>query len=153
MGEAVKRGFTLMELLVVLTLLPVMAAAIGSFYLEGRIATARVEARVSLNRSLSLAMEHMGRDLRSAASVETSTVGIKMKVLDERVIYEVLPSTGLVRTACGRDCASRPLVPRVRGLRVEADEAGYRIFVKAVRPLALGRALTVRREGYVARRK
>jgi len=145
----VKRGFTLLELMIVLVMLPVVTAAIGTFYLETRIATQRIESQVALTRSVSLAHEYIARDLRGAEEV-TADGDVRIRRPSETVTYAVTDG-GLVRRSAGRD---RVIARRVSAMRIEADgDRGWTIELDAERRFLGKRRLRMTRTMFVARRR
>ena len=148
-----KRGFTLVELMVVVAVLPIIVAAAGLFYLEGRVAAARVEARVQLNRNLHLALETIARDLRSSTHIQAKAQknGGTAKFQSDGVSikYEVLPE-GLFRT---EGTQARRLITRfITALGVEEEQQGFKVHLAASQPLIAGRRVEMQREAFIARR-
>lgn len=143
-----RRGFTLVELMIVVVLLPIVVAAVGSFYLEGRIATTRIEASVAVNRNLALTHEMIARDLRSADAVERGEA-YEIITANGSVVYEVTAS-GLVREEANK----RSVVsPRTTALDIVADDRGFTIVTHAERRLVSTRKIRFERTSYVARRR
>lgn len=90
-----RRGFTLIELTVVVAISGIIAATGGHYYLESRVAAARIEAQVELQRSASLILESVARDLRGAREASNTERGIAVRVGEREVSYEL--RDGLVR--------------------------------------------------------
>lgn len=143
-----RRGFTLIELMVVIVMLPATIAAVGLFYVETRVAAARIEAQVSMTRSMSIAHEQLARDLRAAESIDVEPQ-LRIRTAAGVVTYEATPR-GLLRRADGRE---RVLARRVRGLSVSDADVGYTVELRAERKLLRGRHVRMNRTMFVARRR
>jgi prepilin-type N-terminal cleavage/methylation domain-containing protein len=146
-----RRGFTLLELMTVLTILPIVAGAVALFHLEARIASARIEGRVALSRSLSLAHERLARDLRGATRVTAEADAVRIARTGAEVCWRAAPD-GLRRSpGCGEEGA---VVGRyVKALRIEAAPGGHRVVLEARRALTVRRQVQLERSGFVARRR
>jgi prepilin-type N-terminal cleavage/methylation domain-containing protein len=143
-----KRGFTLLELMCVVSIMTIVMASVGAFYLEFRVAAARTEAEVSMNREASLALEWLARDAAGADRIDGDPLGATIARGEERIRWEV-GERGLLRTAA----RSRIIAPRATQLAVETTPAGERFFITSERKLLRGRAARVVRSAFVARRR
>lgn len=145
-----KRGFTMLELMIVVGLIPLVIAIVGKAYLEGRVAATRIEETVAINRSLALAHERIQRDLVGADAVE---MGDRIEIVraPTSVFYSVDPARGLVRTLAGRETV---VARRVKSISIQPDaERGYDVTTRAERTLLPGRTLRFERTSFVARRR
>ena len=143
-----KRGFTMVELMVVIVTLPIVAASIGLFYLEGRVSGARIEHQVAATRSLSIAHEIIARDLRNATAVSgDKTVSVEG---DNTVVFAV-SDKGLTRTAEGRTRVLSRYVDRIEV--VSDDQRGFAVTLSSEHRLLPKRHVRMTRKNYVARRR
>ncbi len=145
-----RRGFTMVELMIVVVLLPLVIAVVGKFYLEGRIAATRIESTVAINRALGFAHERIQRDLVGADAVE---VGERIEIVRKpvSVFYSVDPDRGLVRRQADREVV---VARRVTALTLQPDDTnGYDVTTRATRTLVSGRRIELVRTSYVARRR
>lgn len=145
-----RRGFTLIELMAVIVLLPIVIGAVAKLYLEGRVAATRIEATNSMQRNLALTHEQIQRDLVGSTAVE---LGDRVEIVrpSGAVYYRVDPERGLLRRSLSRETV---VAPRVKSLGIEVDgEIGYRVVTYAERRLVSTRRIRMRRTSYVARRR
>jgi len=138
------RGFTLMELMVTVSVTGVIALAGHALMLETRVSGARLEAEVAMQREASLAGEWLGRDLRTADAVEPGKVGVEIVAPGERRVRWAVEPGGLVRI----DGAER-LVIGAHVARLDIDRRatppGWRVEIELVRPLVSGRGASMTR--------
>lgn len=145
-----RRGFTMIELMIVIVTLPIAIGAIGKLYLEGRIAATRIEATNSIQRNLALTHERIQRDVVGSSAVE---VGDRIEIVrpGSSVYYWVDPDRGLVRRFLSREAV---VAPRVKSLEIVPDgSAGYRVVTRAERRLVSTRRIRMERTSYIARRR
>lgn len=144
-----QRGFTLIELMIVIAILPVIIGAIGIFYVEGRVASARIEAQVNLTRRLSLTHELLARDLVGADLVTPKPDGVHIQRGALRIIYTT-GAQGLVRSDAEQRLA---LSPHIHTLNLKEQSDGYAITLAARRTLLKGRAVKLERQTFIGRRR
>ena len=144
-----RRGFTLIEMMLCVTIGTIVVAGAGMFYLEARVSTARTEADVALNRDASLALEWIARDASGADQIESEERGLAVVRGEERIRWEI-GQRGLIRTAGSQ---SRIIASRATELRVEAVDRGHRFHLTSERKLLKGRSAKIVRSAFVGRRK
>ncbi len=145
-----RRGFTLLELAIVTSIWGVIALSVYAFMLETRIAGARLEAEVELQRQAALAGEWIARDVRAADAVEP--VGGALEVIapgERRVVYRV-DASGLARV--DGDTTLR-VAKGVAAVTAHRQARTWIVGLELVRPLALGREVRIRREIVVGDRR
>lgn len=149
--SAPARGFTLIELMVVIACAGIVTSAIGAFYLEVRIAGAMEEAKLQLQREAGLAGEWIARDLRDARGVETSSAGTVRIDREPGAVRYLIDEAGLSR----QDDRERRLLARfVRGFKADEDGPGGRhVELELTRYLVFGREVRLRRSLYVRSRR
>lgn len=131
-----RAGFTLLELMIVTTVAGLVTAAAGALYLEARLASARIEAELQLQREASLIAEVLGRDLRSAPPGAPASGELALETPDGPVRYRV--EGGLVRWAGGERWV---LGRHVTGL----ERAGSEVALTLERPLLGARTVKLTR--------
>lgn len=159
-------GFSLIELMIVLAISPIVVSAAGSLWLQYRDSTVRVESSLSLERQSGLALEWLGRDLRSSSCIRTlgrgptelGTVVILGRVAKDScesdsagaVTYQ-LSSAGLVRSGRSESILIAKQVSSVE--LTEADDGLVRVQLELERPMPRGKRVAIVREGSFRRRR
>ena len=143
-----RRGFTLIELMVVVALTSTLAGATGLLYLEVRAAGIQTEAQVALERRAALVLEWVARDLRSGQLVEAKEA-IRIQSAQEEIHYQ-LQGRKLSRTIGNRQ---RILSRFAEKLSVKEVAQGHRVTLRLTRPFHRGRRLTIQRSVFVGARK
>lgn len=144
-----RRGFTIVELMISVTLMSVVVGAVGALYLEFRIDAASQESRVIMTRRASLALESIARDVVGADSVEQAPDGLHVRRGEEVVTWRI-DEEGLARVADGR---RRAVAPRAVALEVTEEKAGHRARLVMRRRLIKHREVRIVREVFIGRRK
>lgn len=140
-----KRGFTLIELMIVVSISGVIAAAAGAFWLQGRLSAARIEAQVRLQREASLVSEVVARDLRGAARVDPDGAGLVITPAGGGPVVRYRLEGGvLARHAAGEPWVLSRLVERI-STAPWVEAAGAR-GTTGLRPSGLELRLTVARD-------
>jgi Tfp pilus assembly protein PilW len=150
MNEHTRRGFTVTELALTITISSMIVASAGALYLEARIDFARSEANVVLVREASLAVEVMSRDLRNAKRATSDKGGVAVDVGDPEPVRFVIDRSGLVRDD-GDDRV--PIARFVRSVSVRDVNGGFRIELTMERSLAEGRRVRIVRVAFVGARR
>jgi prepilin-type N-terminal cleavage/methylation domain-containing protein len=145
-----RRGFTLMEMSIVVSLLGLVFTASTVLFLEGRSAVARSEAHVELTRSASLATEWLAREIRSAEKVEPLEDGVACSIGDRRITLRaeggrLIRAEGEERLAIARGVRRLTVTPRVSG--------GHQIDLTLWRDLVFGREIRIERQFWVGPRR
>lgn len=144
-----RRGFTLIELMLVVAMTSIVAGAIGAFYLEVRATGATIEAQVQLERRASLALEALARDMRGARTSVTpeqltlqhsGAAPVRWRVEDGRLLRSEGAST-------------RVLARGARGLFVQGVSGGHRVRLVLGRRVTRSRDLEIEREVFVGLRR
>ena len=143
-----KRGFTLIELMIVTTISTIVIAAACAFYLEVRIGAARTEAELAMTRDASLALEWMARDTAGADRVFGDEHGATISRGEEVIRWEI-GEQGLVRIAG----SSRIVARRATQLAVETTPNGERFVLTSERKMIRGRNAEIVRSAFVGRRQ
>jgi prepilin-type N-terminal cleavage/methylation domain-containing protein len=114
-----QQGFTLTELLVVITILSVMLAGLLSIQMTGQTSYLIGAHRVEAQQNARVALELLVRELRSAASVTAVPSGTNMTFVDENnsVIQYQLAGTTLNRTATGCAACTGVATPVIGGVQ------------------------------------
>ena len=114
-----QQGFTLTELLVVITILSVMLAGLLSIQMTGQTSYLIGAHRVEAQQNARVALELLVRELRSAVSVTAVPSGTNMTFVDENnsVIQYQLAGTTLNRTATGCAACTGVATPVIGGVR------------------------------------
>ncbi|MEM7676518.1 MAG: prepilin-type N-terminal cleavage/methylation domain-containing protein [Myxococcota bacterium] len=158
-----QRGFTLVELMSVISITGIVAAATGLLYLEIRTAGVLTEAQVTMERRAALVLEWVARDLRTSVLLRTSTPKLasksepalqnellRLESNNGTIIYKI-EGDALLRYT--HDGAGRVLTRYAESLVVVPVEGGHRATVRMKRTLRRGRWLKLRRETFVGRRR
>lgn len=136
------RGFTLIELMVVVTISAIMSAALGRLYVEVRVSGARVEAGLELEREASLVTEWLRRDLRGARAIQAAGAGVEIEREGGKIIYRI-DERGVLWRNQGEE---RAIAKRIIAIEPTALERSASIRLQLERPLAnLGSARIERR--------
>jgi prepilin-type N-terminal cleavage/methylation domain-containing protein len=144
-----RRGFTLVEMMVSVTLMSIVFGALGALYLEFRIDATSQESRVIMTRRASLALESIARDIVAADAVEQASDSVHVRRGDEVVTWRI-DEEGLARVAAGR---RRAVAPRAVALEVTEEKAGHRARLVMRRRLIKHREVRIVREVFIGRRK
>ncbi|MCB9655638.1 MAG: prepilin-type N-terminal cleavage/methylation domain-containing protein [Deltaproteobacteria bacterium] len=146
-----QRGFTLLEMMIVCSILPILFAAAGSLYVESRVAGARIEAQLRLQREASLIAEFMTRDLRSDTQAASTLVApdsagdrseISIPIGGKKARY-LSTGTTLTRHVDGEDPVT--LSRRVRHLSIKPDGDAFQIDLELEHPILPGREVRFQR--------
>lgn len=145
-----RRGYTVSELAVVVSIAGAITAGAGALYLEARIAAARSDANVQLTREASLAVETIARDLRDARKASSDTAGAMIDVGGDAPVKYVIDRSGLVRDE-GDDRAA--IARFVRSLAIREANGGFQLELTLERELAEGRRVRIVRASFVGTRR
>jgi prepilin-type N-terminal cleavage/methylation domain-containing protein len=117
-----QQGFTLTELLVVITILSVMLAGLLSVQMTGQTTYLIGAHRVEAQQNARIALELMVRELRSAASVTAVSSATSLTFVDENnsVIQYELAGRMLNRTATGCATCTGVATPVIGGVQTFA---------------------------------
>ncbi|MEL7371596.1 MAG: prepilin-type N-terminal cleavage/methylation domain-containing protein, partial [Myxococcota bacterium] len=126
-----RRGFTLVELMAVLSMTSIVAAAAGVLYLEIRTAGVRTEAQVTLERRAALVLEWVSRDLRTAQLRPPKRGEWVRFTQDGQTIVYRSEGDALFRTTQTPSNENRRLLSRyAKALKVAPDDGGFRATVR-----------------------
>jgi prepilin-type N-terminal cleavage/methylation domain-containing protein len=144
-----RRGFTLIELAAVITIVVTVTGLLNAFYIEVRSASASVEARVRLEREATAIAERLGRDLRSATSVTPEGHGFKVDTERGSLVRYELEGDALFR-----DDGERQYLGSVTSMtRSELPSGPTQIDLQLERPIGMNRHVRIHRRVLIARRK
>jgi prepilin-type N-terminal cleavage/methylation domain-containing protein len=143
------RGFTLMELMVVVSISSIVVAAVAAFHLEGRVAIARAEMQVNLQRQASLAAEWIGREIREAGKIEAHDGELILIDGDRRVRF------GVDGGKLFREEGSERFIVTKNVVEFHAEQiiSGWSVDLALERPLLAGRSVRIERRFWVGRRR
>lgn len=146
-----RRGFTMVELMIVVAISGTVAAAGGAFYLEHRVGAARIEAQVNLQRNASLALEIVARDLRGARAVATEDGIVVVHTSEGQTIRYALDDGKLARAVNGGEPWVLLRFVRAFGVEDWSDGSGWVAHLVVGRELLEGRKIVLERS-VIARR-
>ena len=143
MRTASRRGFTLLEMMTVLSLMAILFAFVGQFYVEVRLASSVPRLQVQMVEQAALSAEWMQRDARAAQAIQFEDATLIFE--GPRGVRWRTEPRGLVRTE-GR--VDRLVAPEVVAMRVHDSE----VELLFERPLGGKRNIRISRRFRLTRR-